>query len=235
MIDPAPCHVGDVQQPVDAAQVDKRAVVGDVLDQAVDDLTLGEARDDFGALLGAALFEDGTARDDDVTAAAIHFQNLERLLLVHQRPDIAHGTDVDLRTGKERHGPIEIDGEAALDLVEDDAGDFLALLVKALEACPAFLSPRLIARQNGFTERVLDALQVDLDGVADLETARLAVEAEFLHRDAAFHFEADVDDCHVLFNADNLALDDGAFEQVVLGKAFGQQRGKIFARGIHLS
>ena len=77
------------------------------------------------------------------------------------------------RAGKERHCAVEIDGEAALDLVEDDAGDLLVLLEEALEARPALFAPRLVARQHGFTERVLDALQVDLDGVADLEIARL--------------------------------------------------------------
>src|SRR5690606_34819508 len=37
--DTTPCHVGDVQQTVDATQVDKRTVVGDVLDHALDDCT----------------------------------------------------------------------------------------------------------------------------------------------------------------------------------------------------
>ena len=37
MLDAAPREVGDVQQTVDAAQVDERAVVGDVLDDALDD------------------------------------------------------------------------------------------------------------------------------------------------------------------------------------------------------
>ena len=59
--DAAPGHVGDVQQAVDAAQVDERAVVGDVLDEAVDDLAFREAGDDLRALLGAALFEDRAA------------------------------------------------------------------------------------------------------------------------------------------------------------------------------
>ena len=79
MIDAAPGDVGDVQQAVDAAEVDERAVVGDVLDHAVDDLTLFEVLHQFLALLGARLFQHGAARDDDVAAAAIHLQNLERL------------------------------------------------------------------------------------------------------------------------------------------------------------
>ena len=38
MVDALPAHVGDVQQAVDAAEVDERAVVGDVLDHAFEDL-----------------------------------------------------------------------------------------------------------------------------------------------------------------------------------------------------
>ncbi len=173
MVDAAPSHVGDVQQAVDAAEVDERAVVGDVLDQAVDDLALGEAGDDVGALLGARLLEHGAARDDDVAAAAVHLQDLERLLLMHQRADVAHGADVDLRARKERHGAVEIDREAALDLVEDDARHLLALLVQLLEAGPALLAARLVAREHGFTERVLDALEVNFHRVADLEVLGL--------------------------------------------------------------
>ena len=79
MVDAAPRHVGDVQQAVDAAQVDEGAVVGDVLDDAVDDLALCQPGDDLGALLGARLFQNLAARDDDVAAAAIHLQDLEGL------------------------------------------------------------------------------------------------------------------------------------------------------------
>ena len=105
MIDAAPRHVGDVQQTVDAAEIDERAVVGDVLDEAVDDLALLEPGDDVGALLGARLFEHRPARHDDIAAPAIHLQDLERLLLVHQRPDVAHRADVDLASGKNATAP----------------------------------------------------------------------------------------------------------------------------------
>ena len=54
MVDAPPAHVGDVQQAVDAAEVDERAVIGDVLDHAFEDLALVQLRHDLGALLGAA-------------------------------------------------------------------------------------------------------------------------------------------------------------------------------------
>ncbi len=42
MLDPAPGQIGDVQQAVDAAEVDERAVVGDVLDDALDHRAFGQ-------------------------------------------------------------------------------------------------------------------------------------------------------------------------------------------------
>src|SRR5690606_2346213 len=127
MVDAAPRHVGDMQQAVDAAEIDERTVVGDVLDHAVDNLTLFEVLDDLGTLLGAAFLEDGAARHDDVAATAIHLEDLEGLRVVHERGDVADRTDVDLRTRQEGDGAVQIDGEAALDLVEDDAFDALPL------------------------------------------------------------------------------------------------------------
>jgi hypothetical protein len=80
VVDAAPGHVGDVQQAVDTAQIDEGAVFGDVLDHAVDDIAFGQLGDHLGALFGAAFFQDGAARDDDVAAAAVHLEDLERLL-----------------------------------------------------------------------------------------------------------------------------------------------------------
>ena len=145
MIDPAPGDIGDVQQAVDAAEVDEGAVVGDVLDHAVDDLTFFEVLHQFLALLGSRLLQHGAAGHHDVAAAAIHFQNLERLVDVHQRGDVADRPDVDLAARQEGHRAVEIDGEAALDLVEDDAGDLLVVLERGLQLAPAFLAPRLVA------------------------------------------------------------------------------------------
>ena len=229
VIDPAPGDVGDVQQAVDAAEVDERTVIGDVLDHAVDDLTLFEVLHQFLALFGAGLFENRAARHHDVAAAAIHLEDLERLRIVHQRSDVADRADIDLRARQEGHRAVEIDGEAALDLVEDDAVHLLVVVEGLLELAPAFLAARLVARQHGFAERILDAVEKHLDLVADLEFAFLAGAGEFAQRHAAFGLQADVDDGHVLLDRNNDALDDGAFLQIAAGKALVEHRGKIVA------
>ena len=231
MIDATPGDVGDVQQTVDAAEVDERTVIGDVLDHAVDNLTLFEVLHQFLALLGAGLFQHGAARDDDIAAAAIHFQNLEWLIDVHQRGDVADRADVHLTARQEGHGAVEIDGETALDLIEDDAGNLLVVLERGLQLAPAFLAPRLISGEDSLTERVLDALQVDFDLVADLEIGLASGRGEFAQRHAAFGLQTDVDDGHVFFDADDRALDDGTFLQVSAPERFVEQLGEVFTRG----
>ena len=212
MVDAPPGDVGDVQQAVDAAEIDEGAVIGDVLDDAVEDLALLEAGDQFGALLGAALLEHGAARHDDVAARAVHLEDLERLRRAQQRADVAHRADIDLAARQERDGAAEIDREAALDPAEDRAGDPLVRLEILFELGPGLLAPRLLARQRGLAVLVLHPLEEDLDDVADIDLGRAAAGREFLERHAAFGFEADIDQRGVVLDRDDPALDDGAFE-----------------------
>ena len=71
MIDAAPGHVGDVQQPVNTAQINKRTVFGDVLDHAVHSLTFGQVADNLGALFGTGFFQDRTTRHHDIAPATV--------------------------------------------------------------------------------------------------------------------------------------------------------------------
>src|SRR6185437_13747277 len=61
MVDAPPRDVGDMQQTVDAAKIDERAVIGDVLHDAGQDLAFLEAGDQLGAGLGAAFLEHRTS------------------------------------------------------------------------------------------------------------------------------------------------------------------------------
>ena len=94
VVDALVAHVGDMQQAVDTAQVNEHT-----LDGAVDDLAFGERQDQAGTLFGAQFFEKIERRDTTMLALAVHLQDLERLRQVHQRGDIAHRADIDLRAG----------------------------------------------------------------------------------------------------------------------------------------
>ncbi len=224
MVDAAPCHVGNVQETVDAAEIDERTVIGDVLDDAFNDLTFFKVLDDFRTLFRTAFFKNGTTRDNDVAATLVHLEDFERLRDVHERGDVADRTDVDLRTRQEGNSAVEVDGETTLDLIEDDAIDALAIGELLLELDPAFFTACFFARQDSFAQSVFDALDVNFHFVARLQRAVFALCAEFLQRHAAFDLQTGVDDRHVLFNGYDAALDDITFSKVVRCKGFRQQR-----------
>src|SRR5438309_2918956 len=163
MIDPLVGNVGDVEQAVDAAEIDKGAVIRDVLDHALNDLALGEALDQAAALLGAGFLEDCTARHDDVAAATVHLQNLERLRQVHQRLNVAHGPDVHLAAGQESDSAAEINGEAALDAAKDHSVDTVASFEFLFKLVPSRFAAGPVARQHRFAMRILDPVNIDLD------------------------------------------------------------------------
>ena len=114
--------------------------------------------------------------------------------------DIADRADVDLATGKEGDGAAEVDGEAALDAAEDHALDAVAGCELALELVPGGFAAGAVARQHRFASGVLDAVDIDLDLVADLELGLLARRGELAQRHAAFALQADVDHRHVVLD-----------------------------------
>ena len=81
VIDATPAHVRDVQQAVDAAQVDKGTKVGDVLDHTLAELADFQLFEQFRLLLAALGFNQAAAADDDVAASVVDFQHhaLDRL------------------------------------------------------------------------------------------------------------------------------------------------------------
>ena len=204
----APSHVGDVQQAIHTAEIDECAVFGDVLDDAFDFLTLGEVRDDLGALFGTAFFKDSTARHDDIAAATVHFQDLEGLLETHQRACIAHRAHIDLRAGQERNSAAQINGEAAFDATKDSAFDAVFFRIGFFKTIPGFFAARFLARDDGLATHVLDAVKEYLDFVANSDFGRFAGIGEFLEVNAAFHLVADVDDGLTGLDGDHFAFDD---------------------------
>ena len=108
---------------------------------------------------------------------------------------------------------------------------FLAAVERLLQLAPAFLAPRLVARQHRLAERVFDPLEINFDIVADLEVGLPSGAGEFTQGHASFGLQTDVDDGEFLFDADDLALDDGTFLQVSAAKGFFEQLGEVFTRG----
>ena len=95
MVDALPRDIGDVQESIDAAQINKGAIIRDVLDHAFQDLSFLEVGDQFGSGLGARLFQDGAPGNHDVAPRPVHLENLEGLGRTHEGRDVTHRADVE--------------------------------------------------------------------------------------------------------------------------------------------
>src|SRR5205085_4358857 len=110
---------------------------------------------------------------------------------------------------------IEIDRVATLDLIEDHAGDLFVRLEGLFELDPAFLAARLVARKHRLAQRVLHALEIDLDFVANLQACIASRPAEFAYRHATLGLQSEVDNGDILLYSDHVPFDDRTFLQVV--------------------
>ena len=114
--DTAPGHVGDVQQSVQAAQIDEGAEVRDVLYDAFANLSHEKLLHQSGALLLSVAFEDHPARHDNVAAALVEFDDHELVALADQVLDVGDPSERDLRTREEGVDAHDVDSHATLDL-----------------------------------------------------------------------------------------------------------------------
>ena len=96
MADAAPAHVGDVEQPVNAVQVNERAEIGDILDGALADVAGGHFGQELGPLVVALLFDKFPAGKDDVLAVLIDFDDLVLIDVADELRQVFWRHDVNL-------------------------------------------------------------------------------------------------------------------------------------------
>src|SRR5262245_35505668 len=123
MPDAAPAHVRDVQQAIDATQIDEGAELGNVLDDAFAKLADFERFQELLFLFGPFLFDEGAAADDDVAAGFVDFQDEALDRAAHVIADVGRAADIDLAGRQKDADATDIDQKAAFDLARDNAGD----------------------------------------------------------------------------------------------------------------
>ena len=227
--DAAPRHVGDVQQAVDAAEVDEGAVVGDVLDHAAEDLALGQRVERVLLLLGVLLFEEHLAGEHDVAALLVDLDDAHAQFLPAQGVEVADRAHVDLRTGQER-ADADVHRQAALDALDDAADDDLALGIRLLDVVPDLHLLGFFAREDDVAFAVLGALEQHVDDVAGLDRYLPGLVDELVDGDDAFGLVADVDDDFRWRHFQDGALDDLTFRDVAEAVIVKVQKACIFLR-----
>ena len=228
----APGHVGDVQQAVDAAEVDERAVLGDVLDHAVDDRAFMQRGQQFAALFTHRGFDHSAARQHDVVALAVELDDLELHRLAFERRHVLDRARIEQRARQERADAVDQNGQAALDLAVDGAGDELARFQRVLQRQPRGQALRLVARQDGVAVAVLDRVDRDRDEIAGLNFELALVVLEFFDRNVGFRLEAGVHDHEAVFDAHHFGSDDLAAAHFGARQRLLEHRGEGFHAGV---
>ncbi len=162
-----------------------------------------------------------------IEADHLHADGLADLQGLRRVVDAAPGDVGDVQQGD---GAAEIDREAALDAAVDGAVDADIALEGALQQRPGFLTAGFFAGEDDGAVPVLIAFDEKLDHVARLDFGLLAGVDEFLQGDAAFGFEADIDDDEFIGEAYDASGDDGAVESGIAAEGFVEQvRKTLFA------
>ena len=204
-------HVADVQQAVDAAQVDERAVFGEVFDGAGDNRAFFEQLQ-RGALARVLLFLDRhLARHHHIAAAPVQLDDLDRDVLAHERIQIVDGPHVDLRARHER-GHADVHHEPALGAPGDAAGNDQPVAMRLLQLVPGAQAAGLLMRE----QHVAFGLRRPGDPPSHRWCRRLEREccrraAELLDRNQAFGLVSEVDDDFGVVKFYDTALQQLAF------------------------
>src|SRR5690606_30050590 len=212
VIDAAPGHVRDVQETIDTAEVDERAVLGEVLDGALEDLTLLEVLESRGLEAVALLLEQHATGEHDVTALLVELDDLELARGPDQLVEVTDRTQIHLASRQKcLHAAADGHSQTAFDALRDGAFDDLVPLTSSGDFIPDLHLVGLLLGERNQAVVALAALNVNIDLVAGLNPNFAGLVDELALGENTLRFSADVDDDEITGDADDDTGDDLSF------------------------
>ena len=224
----APCHVGDVQQAVNAAQVNECTVFGDVLDDAFDSSAFFEGFHQLGAFFAHAGFDHSAAAQHHVVAFAVELDDLELHGLVLVGSQVLDGACVDQRTWQESADAVDQHGQAAFDFAAGLASDKFAGFESFFQAHPRSQALGLVAREQGVAVAVFDRVDGHRHKIADLDFEFALVVFEFFERHIGLGLQTGIDHHMVVVDADDFGGNNFARAHFRALERFFKKGGKRF-------
>lgn len=145
MLDALPGHISDVEKSVNAAEVNECAVVGEVLDDTLDDLAFLEVGEKLLSLSAVGVLENIPAGNNDVVALGIDLLDAELELLALEMGNVLDRTYIYERAREECADAGDVNSKAALDLAVDDTNDIGSFVSSFLELVPSLKLLGLLA------------------------------------------------------------------------------------------
>ena len=222
--DPAPGHIGDVEQSVHTAQVDEDPVIGDVLDKPLDARAFLEDGQGLLAALLPVHFQQGPARQDDISAFLVEFEDFELELLSDQLVQIPHGPQIDLGP-REKGLDAEIHRQAPFDPGGNHALDRSPFLKDTPNSLPYTEFFGFLLGEHHHTVGVLDRFEKHLDLISNLGLQLTVFVGKFFNINLSLGFVTDIHGDKILLKSNNLPLDDLMLLEML--KAFLEKFGEI--------
>src|ERR1035437_8022349 len=193
MVDAAVGHIRNVQQPVDSAEVDERAVVGQVLDHARDHRPLRQMLQGDALARVDLLLDRHLARNHHVPAAAIELDDLDRDILTDQGVHVVNRAGIGLRAGHEGLD-ANIHRQPTLDASQHAAGDGELFLISLVQIVPDTQARGPRVRQEHVSFGLPAAIDHHVHDVAGPNGDFTAGSLELFNRDDAFGLVPEIDD-----------------------------------------
>src|SRR4051812_13572220 len=204
MPDAAPAHISDMQQAVDAVEVDERTKVGDVLDGALANVARGHFGQELLAAFVTFLLDQFAAGKNDVLPFLVDFDDLEIIAISDITHEVLRRHDIDLR-GRQESFDANIDEQAALDDRLDLAVDDAALIADGEDAFPVLLELRFFLREDDHALFVFEFLNENIDLIAELDGFNVI---KFVSGDDALAFITDINEDFLGSDFDDCAFYD---------------------------
>ena len=205
MVDATPAHISDMQQSVEAIEIDKRTEVGDVLDGALADIARSHLGEQVGASFGALLLDQFAAGQNNVLSFLIDLNDLVFVGVTYVRGQIFRRNDVNLGSRQEcLHAYI--DKKATFDGAFNASGNGSAFVTDAENFFPVLFEFCLFLGQDDHAFAVFQSFDQDVDHIAFIDGFDIV---KFISGDGSFTFITNVH--QDFFMAD---FDDGSFNNV---------------------
>ena len=219
----SPGHIRDVQQSIDAAEVDECPVVGDVLDCPLNQLAFLQRGQGRLTATIARLFQQHAPGHDHVAATMVDLDDLEGKGLSDQAVEIANRMQIDLRAGQERFD-ADIDHHAALDTGNDFTLNAFFVFVELLQFLPDFHLVGFFFGKHQIAVGIFTFFEIHLKPIAHLQLRQFLM-GELVGWDHALRLVADIDHHLVFADGDDHAFSDGAFLKITEGLLIHRRQG----------
>ena len=219
VVDVLPGQLGHVHQAVYPAQVHERAEVDDGGHHALADLAALQRVEEVLPHLGLGLLQPGPAGQHHVVAVLVQLDDLGFDLPAHVGLQVTNPAHLDQR-GRQEAAQPDVQDQAALDHLDDGAGDHAVVVLDLLDRAPGPLVLRALLGQDEAAFLVLLLQDKGFDVVGDLDhvvRVHIVLDRQLAGGDDPFRLVADVEQDLVSVDLDDGALHDVAVVEVLDG------------------